>query len=851
MLTQDSRIIVVGAGPAGLSTAFWLKQRGYTSVTVLEKKHQVGGMCKSLTVDGASFDLGANFVTKAYTNVRALAEAYDAPMYSEDPFYVMVAPAPEVGKPLEPVEYASLFDYVRGHDDGRTTNPLVFLAATMWFAWKRWWLSRLIDKPTFEGLAERPDLCVPFSEWLKNQWFGFRNLEYYLGRLFQVPVTMMGYGQLDQTPAPYVLKFMTLRTFIPMGLKALPWIGPSLTRWPKRFELGFQRLWERVSWDLDVRTGIDIHRIERPDGAPICVHFRRMGQDLNREASEPGVLHADAIVLACPLAADYLDMSRGGMLALSAAERDLFRKIHSLDYCMTTHRIQDLGGGLQASLGASTPLLAVFPETAETRGRPWAVAQAKSDVDFVQFYSRVSAAPDTPITRVHEEVQAGCDQLIEQMTLGSPAPPRLEAPDSSWHTFDRWNYFQHVDSDAFAASWYDLLGELQGQQRTYYVGGATNFELIEPITEFSKHLVEEHFPGDRIRFPRKPPQVLRWVGRAITVLGTILMSLILLFVLRILLIPPPASLYLEVPISHETPAAQAASEAYWDAFHGNDYSRVDEVIAGLQAAIDEHPDDQIVATLLGAAHLWKFQERRRVGGKAADYREHLLATRTWSSHVHELKDAPDAGESEEVFANAMHDIASWQLSRLDASPPLQADTITSMLGHAIEFPEFASFVMGWVVGAMAEPESPSFPYAKMGFDEMVDACAGFDVSDTMVYYDPVISVMAAVGYVSTIRRQCYNNPMAPHNLEAYFMSAGDLLTKAGELELAKLNYDNAARMPGVDTWPYKDELTYRQNADLAELQRIFLEQTPLQDIPPGQPAMTFRTGHGCSYCHAK
>ena len=54
----DSRIVIVGAGPAGLATAYYLKQNGYRNVTVLEKLGRVGGLCRTITEDYQSFDLG-------------------------------------------------------------------------------------------------------------------------------------------------------------------------------------------------------------------------------------------------------------------------------------------------------------------------------------------------------------------------------------------------------------------------------------------------------------------------------------------------------------------------------------------------------------------------------------------------------------------------------------------------------------------------------------------------------------------------------------------------------------------------------------------------------------------------
>lgn len=33
------------------------------------------------------------------------------------------------------------------------------------------------------------------------------------------------------------------------------------------------------------------------------------------------------------------------------------------------------------------------------------------------------------------------------------------------------------------------------KDRTFYVGGATDFELVEPIVAHSKYIVEKHFAG--------------------------------------------------------------------------------------------------------------------------------------------------------------------------------------------------------------------------------------------------------------------------------------------------------------------------------------------------------------------
>lgn len=52
------KYLILGAGPAGLSFANRLKQNGENDFLVLEKEHEAGGLCRSVIVDGAPFDIG-------------------------------------------------------------------------------------------------------------------------------------------------------------------------------------------------------------------------------------------------------------------------------------------------------------------------------------------------------------------------------------------------------------------------------------------------------------------------------------------------------------------------------------------------------------------------------------------------------------------------------------------------------------------------------------------------------------------------------------------------------------------------------------------------------------------------
>src|SRR5258708_4885914 len=54
-----TRVVVIGAGPAGLTAAFELARAGITDVQVLEASEQVGGLARSFNYTGNRIDNGA------------------------------------------------------------------------------------------------------------------------------------------------------------------------------------------------------------------------------------------------------------------------------------------------------------------------------------------------------------------------------------------------------------------------------------------------------------------------------------------------------------------------------------------------------------------------------------------------------------------------------------------------------------------------------------------------------------------------------------------------------------------------------------------------------------------------
>ena len=57
-----NRLVIIGAGVAGLSAAYHLQQRGFSNYQLFEKDSEVGGLCKSFVMDGFTFDYAAHIL---------------------------------------------------------------------------------------------------------------------------------------------------------------------------------------------------------------------------------------------------------------------------------------------------------------------------------------------------------------------------------------------------------------------------------------------------------------------------------------------------------------------------------------------------------------------------------------------------------------------------------------------------------------------------------------------------------------------------------------------------------------------------------------------------------------------
>jgi hypothetical protein len=298
------------------------------------------------------------------------------------------------------------------------------------------------------------------------------------------------------------------------------------------------------------------------------------------------------------------------------------------------------------------------------------------------------------------------------------------------------------------------------------------------------------------------------------------------------------------PIARPDPApagarAAAAGRLFWDAFHGNQFDRVDAVIAELSAAYQETPYDATLAALLAAAHDWKFMERRRACLPAAPLRDHLGAAICLFDRSVRMDPSNRLRPGLLVAAQAV-------AAKLDGDGRALEAALDTMRRNTPVDPSVHGFVQGWVFSALLEADDSRYPEAATGFFTALDDCAGFRIPRLF----PIVPRFA-FSYLALRARHdfvCFDTDVAPHNLEGTLLGLGDVLLKAGKLWRARMVYEGVKRAPHYSTWPYRDRLEAR----LAEPERLrdkFRADTGKFDV--AEPAMFFQSSFACTGCHAR
>ena len=444
------RVCVIGAGPGGLAMARLLTAQGH-AVTVLERIERAGGMCRSVKFEGRWFDVGANYVTKDYREVRALAKELDLTFVADKAFQNQMSLDVHT-KTIKPVQKT----LKSGH------SMPAFLAAAARYLWAQFKYRKLVAAPGYVGVGAHTELMVPFATWLAAK--RMKPLQ----KLFMIPITAMGFGTLDEIATPHALRYINARRFISMLLTGLN--VPQ--RWPKRFTNGFGNAWKKVADELQVEYLTETTSVVRSaDGVQVTTTHGGVEQQRL----------FDRLVVAIP------PDTALGFLDATEAEKALFGGDTILvnHYSVNTATVSNYPWWVVNTLQPAAGDSGAYPHE---NGTPYIFGKQWKESELNLYYAPLHGNPSL------QQVRARLEEVSNISTAGHP-----DSVFGQWQCSADWpSYFPRVSIPDMAGfqgeiGWYDQVETLQGQHHTYYCHGILSFELVELVMRYARHLVDRHF----------------------------------------------------------------------------------------------------------------------------------------------------------------------------------------------------------------------------------------------------------------------------------------------------------------------------------------------------------------------
>ena len=282
-----------------------------------------------------------------------------------------------------------------------------------------------------------------------------------------------------------------------------------------------------------------------------------------------------------------------------------------------------------------------------------------------------------------------------------------------------------------------------------------------------------------------------------------------------------------------TPAAVEADKVFWRTLHGGEYAQIPTALTALKGAYLADPNDPVTAAHIGFMHIWRLSERGRIpGGPGPEITDDAVLARKYFEEAVRL-DPSDARYAGFYAALLMSE------GTIHKDDKLVRRGYYAMKDGVRAWPEFNLFTSGYAPSQLPH-DSTQFAEALQAQWKNLDLCIGERIDRANPDYAKYMRLERREGP----KRACWNSWIAPHNLEGFFLSFGDMLVKAGQPDAAVVMYGNARLPKEYATWPYRPVLEERIASAKANVEAFRVENPPA-----GAPTVMVRSTFACMACH--
>ena len=462
-MDKNTRICIIGGGPAGLSAGMYLEQKGYTNYTIFERLDRVGGKCWSPHYNGRRYEMGAIMGVPSYYAVEDVEKfcgiTHDGPKLNRN--Y-----KDGEGNVIEPFA-RTIGNIIKNPWLLKMKKQLTTFGELLETKYKGYDVNghRGVAEGRYDGYAVTPgrekvsgenpnlkDLAMPFKDFCEKNGVPL------IQKIWIGPFTSFGYGYFDEIPAAYVLKYLDFQT-------CMNFVKVNLWTWKN----GTQYIWEQLNAHLKnpARLNSAVEKVERKDGKVFVT--------VNGKVEE-----FDKIIITTPL---YIPNKRTdgqkGMVEYFDAREDEKTLFSKIDY----ERYDVLAVETKPQDHPEISYYVFDNMVPEKLGRLMVYYRRWKD-DVNQVITTYALRKHKNKAEVPYET---CKKMVldDLKTMHNPASNVV----NEWSVY----YFPHVFSEDYAAGWYDKVEAMQGKYDTYYAGEVMSFGDMDETAEYSRELVERFF----------------------------------------------------------------------------------------------------------------------------------------------------------------------------------------------------------------------------------------------------------------------------------------------------------------------------------------------------------------------
>jgi len=500
-LAKDARVVVIGGGPSGVHMALELKQRGYTSVIVLEKETEASrfGKSQSYTLEDTGdvpHELGTCYLSSSYSYVRELFAKYvgdNATMVPGGTEYNNIM----MGSPHLALPFVSLFaeqwfalnvNRIQGFEEMQDAVIYNQIMASEIIGYNELHAQIFGSHASHSavqghGLPPRPAddkmelLDMSFHEFMTQN--GFPNL------LDYTVVGMGSYGFGFDIPALYGLMFVNPVVTMNVLNPTMP--GVEVSR------KGFSNLWEQIvtQEDIVLLRGHAVTSVQPKDaGVP---GYTVVAQVVTPEGSPAfESFDADELIFAIPVNEHVVS----NILAESASELEqrIASNLQHVGLHVGLYKAQKqsltvmLPGQSQPSSFPDQALV-FFPEPL-TR----AFSPAGNGGVYAERNDVLSHNPDADADQSYRYVMAYqhfTDNLYDETAADAEALAQID-PAAEYVTGRAYHdYLPHFNPLAIQDGLPWDIFDRQGEDHKWYIGSSVVFESSEDVVAYNKQVLEK------------------------------------------------------------------------------------------------------------------------------------------------------------------------------------------------------------------------------------------------------------------------------------------------------------------------------------------------------------------------